>query len=55
MRSYSGPEVCMTYGLIVFQDTSTWSPKLSELVKSSQVEITPYNLELDYDYWNYCK
>ncbi|CAD6574698.1 MAG: tRNA(m(1)G37)methyltransferase [Alectoria sarmentosa] len=34
-------------------DASTWSPKLSELVKASQVSLLPYNLELDYDYWNY--
>lgn len=34
-------------------DTSTWSPKLSELVKSSQVVIMPFDLEIDYDYWTY--
>lgn len=34
-------------------DVSTWSPKLSELVKASQVSLLPYSLELDYDYWNY--
>ncbi len=34
-------------------DTSTWSPKLSELVKSSQVVVMPYDLEIDYEYWNY--
>lgn len=34
-------------------DASTWSPKLSDLVKASQVSLSPYNLELDYDYWNY--
>ncbi|KAL9137614.1 MAG: hypothetical protein Q9175_001165 [Cornicularia normoerica] len=27
--------------------------ELSELVKASQVSLLPYNLELDYDYWNY--
>ena len=37
----------------VLPDASTWSPKLSELVKASQVSLLPYNLELDYDYWNY--
>lgn len=37
----------------VLLDASTWSPKLSELVKASHVNLLPYNLELDYDYWNY--
>ena len=36
-------------------DSSTWSPKISELVKSSQIDLTPYNLKIDYDYWNYRK
>ena len=34
-------------------DASTWSPKLSELVRASQVSLLPYDLKLDYDYWNY--
>ena len=34
-------------------DASTWSPKLSELIKTSQVNLLPYDLILDYDYWNY--
>ena len=34
-------------------DASTWSPKLSELIKTSQVSLLPYDLKLDYDYWNY--
>lgn len=34
-------------------DASTWGPKLAELVKASQVSLSRYNLELDYDYWNY--
>ena len=34
-------------------DAATWGPKLAELVKASQVSLSPYNLELDYDYWNY--
>ncbi len=39
--------------LTMAADTSTWSPKLSELVKSSQVVVMPYELEIDYKYWNY--
>ena len=35
-------------------DASTWSPRLSELVEAFQVSLLPYNLELNYDYWNYC-
>ena len=34
-------------------DASTWSPRLSELVEAFQVSLLPYNLELNYDYWNY--
>lgn len=36
-------------------DTSTWSPTIHELVNTKAVEMGPYNLELDYDYWNYSK
>lgn len=35
------------------KDTSTWSPKLLELVRASQVDVIPFTLKLDYDYWNY--
>ena len=34
-------------------DASTWSPKLAELVTSSQVHLEPLNLDLDYNYWDY--
>lgn len=34
-------------------DTSTWSQKLQDLVSAEEVALTPYNLHLDYDYWNY--
>lgn len=34
-------------------DVSTWSPSLSDLVKSSQVALMRYDLAMDYDYWNY--
>ena len=37
----------------MLSDASTWGPKLSELVKESQVILVPYDLNLDYDYWNY--
>ena len=37
----------------VLLDASTWSPRLSELVEAFQVSLLPYNLELNYDYWNY--
>ncbi len=39
--------------LILYVDDSTWSPKLSDLVKSSQVAIMPYELAVDYNYWTY--
>lgn len=36
-------------------DKSTWSPTIQELIAAKTVEINPYNLELDYTYWSYCK
>ena len=39
--------------MLSLSDASTWSPKLLELIKTSQVSLLPYNLKLDYDYWNY--
>ncbi|KAI5290224.1 tRNA(m(1)G37)methyltransferase [Ascosphaera acerosa] len=34
-------------------DKATWSPILQELVDKSTVQVQPYNLLLDYDYWTY--
>ena len=34
-------------------DSSTWSPKLTELVQSSQVHLEPFDVDLDYNYWSY--
>lgn len=31
----------------------TWGPVVSQLVKEDEVGIVPYELKLDYDYWNY--
>ena len=39
--------------LMTLLDNSTWSPSLKGLVESSQVTVRPYQLNLDYDYWNY--
>lgn len=36
-------------------DAATWSPKISELVEKGTVGLRPFDLELDYDYWNYCE
>ncbi|KAL9127211.1 MAG: hypothetical protein Q9217_003867 [Psora testacea] len=38
---------------IRLDDASTWSPRLSELVKTGDVALIPYELELNYDYWDY--
>ena len=35
-------------------DDSTWSTKLQELVDSQQVALAPYDLEMNYNHWNYC-
>jgi tRNA (guanine37-N1)-methyltransferase len=43
-------------GIILFsQDATTWSPTICELVSKGTVGLGPYELVLDYDYWNYCK
>jgi len=39
--------------LRLYVDESTWSLKLSDLVKSSQVAVMPYDLAVDYSYWTY--
>ncbi|KAL2000402.1 hypothetical protein VTN02DRAFT_3167 [Thermoascus thermophilus] len=38
---------------IKYDDSTTWSRKIAELVESGKVGLGPYDLELDYDYWNY--
>ncbi|OJI85621.1 hypothetical protein ASPTUDRAFT_55238 [Aspergillus tubingensis CBS 134.48] len=38
---------------IKHDDTATWSPTISELVKKGMVGVRPYDLTLDYDYWTY--
>ena len=39
--------------LLTLPDPTTWSPKLSQLVKAGEIEIIHYDLNLDYDYWDY--
>ncbi|KAJ5555279.1 tRNA transferase Trm5/Tyw2 [Penicillium sp. DV-2018c] len=34
-------------------DEATWSPTINELVKKGTVTIGPFELVLDYDYWQY--
>ena len=34
-------------------DVSTWSEQLRQLVDTQQVDVTPFTLRLNYDYWNY--
>ncbi|KAL4882784.1 guanine(37)-N1-methyltransferase [Aspergillus karnatakaensis] len=38
---------------IKHDDTATWSPTINELVNSGVAAVEPYDLTLDYDYWNY--
>ncbi|KKK12147.1 tRNA (guanine) methyltransferase Trm5, partial [Aspergillus ochraceoroseus] len=38
---------------IKHDDAATWSPKISELVNTGVVGVRPYDLTLEYDYWNY--
>lgn len=34
-------------------DDSTWSATVKRLVEAKTVEVRPYNLLLNYDYWTY--
>ncbi|EAS37001.3 tRNA methyltransferase Trm5 [Coccidioides immitis RS] len=34
-------------------DVSTWSPTIEQLVEAKTVEVNPFDLQLDYDYWTY--
>ncbi|KAI1978884.1 tRNA(m(1)G37)methyltransferase [Ophidiomyces ophidiicola] len=34
-------------------DASTWSHTIKELVDAKSVEVNPFDLHLDYDYWTY--
>ena len=43
----------LLYALINVLDPATWSPELSQLVTAGGVEMIPYDLDLDYDYWDY--
>lgn len=32
-----------------------WSPKVDELQEANRIKVIPYQLSLDYDYWNYAE
>ncbi|KAM5434807.1 tRNA(m(1)G37)methyltransferase [Microsporum canis] len=34
-------------------DAATWSPTIQQLVEAKSMELNPYDLHLDYDYWLY--
>ncbi|KAE8349815.1 hypothetical protein BDV28DRAFT_160168 [Aspergillus coremiiformis] len=38
---------------VKYDDTTTWSPTINELVENGAVGIGQYDLDLDYDYWTY--
>ena len=40
--------------LISTLDPKTWSDALQEAVNAEEVKVIPYDLTLNYDYWNYC-
>lgn len=45
--------MCLNGVLIRITDKTTWSPLINELVEKGAVDVSPYDLELDYDYWSY--
>ncbi|KAJ5549342.1 tRNA(m(1)G37)methyltransferase [Penicillium frequentans] len=36
-------------------DKTTWSPTINALVEKGTVDVMPYDLVLDYDYWSYAE
>jgi hypothetical protein len=34
-------------------DKMTWSPTINALVEKGTVDVMPYDLVLDYEYWSY--
>ncbi|TDZ74450.1 tRNA (guanine(37)-N1)-methyltransferase [Colletotrichum trifolii] len=32
---------------------ATWGPVFQEVIKSGELDVVPYELQLDYDYWSY--
>lgn len=39
--------------LSLITDKTTWSPTINALVEKGTVDVMPYDLVLDYDYWSY--
>ncbi|EED12288.1 tRNA (guanine) methyltransferase Trm5 [Talaromyces stipitatus ATCC 10500] len=40
---------------IKYDDATTWSPILNELVENGTVGLGPYTIDLDYSYWTYAE
>lgn len=36
-------------------DPSTWSETIQKGVAAEELQVLPYNVQLDYDYYSYCK
>lgn len=36
-------------------DPSTWSETIQKGVNANELQILPYDVKLDYDYYSYCK
>ncbi|MCJ1470818.1 tRNA(m(1)G37)methyltransferase, partial [Pseudocyphellaria aurata] len=49
----SGLKALLLKPEIKADDTATWSKKLQDLVSAEQIAVIPYDLEMDYDCWNY--
>lgn len=43
--------VMLIFGLVT--DKTTWSPTINALVEKGTVDVMPYDLVLDYEYWSY--
>ncbi|KAI0996047.1 tRNA (guanine(37)-N1)-methyltransferase [Podosphaera aphanis] len=60
VRPDPDPEVAARGGKCVIlapevkpEEPATWSRMLQEAVEAKEVKVLPYNLRLDYDYWDY--
>ena len=52
---YLGSSILTVSWTDMLSDSSTWSDKLRALVEEDKVAVSTYELQLDYDHWDYSK
>ena len=49
----TGAKCVLLQPKVKHDDPATWSAVLQRAVEAKELSLTPYDLTLDYDYWNY--